>query len=182
MYRMFIARLFILGICLVAALPANGQFVVNQQEINVKGITSFGTFECSYANELPGDTLYTGTLSNSNKVRFVIDVDEFGCGNFLLNRDFRNTLKAAIHPTCMVTVSSLIRRGPDFSSNIDVFLAGKYLNLKNVLFTKEDEQLRGTIHLSFEQLDLVTPNRLGGLIKVHDRLTLEIILGITPAS
>ena len=175
---MRIAWVFILSIFMVANVPIEEPFVIKQKEIKVKGVTSFGKFECSYGNDKLGDTLYTGDISASKRIRFIIEVEDFGCGNFLLNRDFKNTIKASEYPTCMVIVNSLNRKRHHFSSDIDVTLAGKYLSLKDVVFIQKDKQLTGEICLSFDQLDLVAPKKLGGLVQVDDDLILEIILGI----
>jgi hypothetical protein len=175
---MRIAWFFILGILITANTPVAEQFVIKQKEIKVKGVTSFGKFECSYGNEKLGDTLYTSDISKSKRIQFVIEVEDFGCGNFLLNRDFKSTIKASEHPTCMVTVNSLNRQRQYFLSNIDVNLAGKFLTLEDVVFTQKNKQLTGEIHLSFDQLELEAPKKFGGLIQVDDNLVLEIILGI----
>ncbi|HSI75539.1 MAG TPA: hypothetical protein VK957_06580 [Lunatimonas sp.] len=175
---MRIAWFFILGLLILGNAPVAEQFVIKQKEIKVKGITSFGTFECSYGNEKLGDTLYTGEVPKSKRIHFVIEVEDFGCGNFLLNRDFKSTIKASEHPTCLVTVNSLNRQRQHFLSNIDVNLAGKFLSLEDVVFTQKNKELTGVISLSFDQLDLEAPKKFGGLIQVDDNLVLEIILGI----
>lgn len=175
---MRVAWFFVFGIFLMANAPLVEEFVIKHKEIKVKGITSFGKFECSYGNEKLGDTLYTGHFPKSKQLQFVIHVADFGCGNFLLNRDFKSTIKASEHPNCVVTVKSLDRQRQHFLSDIDVNLAGKKLSLEDVIFTHNDKQLTGKIHLSFDQLDLVAPKKLGGLIEVDDNLSLEIILGI----
>lgn len=175
---MRIAWFFILGMVIMANAPIEEQFVIKQKEINVKGVTSFGKFECSYGNEKLGDTLYTGEISKSKRISFVIQVKDFGCGNFLLNRDFKSTIKASEHPTCVVTLNSLNRQSQHFLSDIEVNLAGKDISLEDVIFTHKENQLTGEINLSFKQLDLVVPKKLGGLIQVDDKLILEIILGI----
>lgn len=175
---MRIAWFFILAIFIMANAPVAEQFVIKQKEIKVKGLTSLGKFECSYGNENLGDTLYTGEIPKSKRIQFVIEVDEFGCGNFLLNRDFKSTIKASEHPTCRVTVNSLNRQRQHFLSTIEVNLAGKFLSLEDVIFTQKNKELTGEISLSFDQLDLVAPKKMGGLIQVNDNLVLEIILGI----
>ncbi|MCC5938185.1 MAG: hypothetical protein JJU34_12975 [Lunatimonas sp.] len=175
---MRIAWFLICGMLLMANANREELFVIKEKEIRVKGVTSIGKFECSYGNEKLSDTLYTGNLPKARQLDFIIPVDDFGCGNFLLNRDFKVTIKAEEFPFCKVTVKSLSRNGQGFLSNLDVSLAGKDLSLKDVVFRHQNNQLIGDVDLSFGQLDLSPPKKLGGLIQVEDKLSLQIIMGM----
>lgn len=174
---MRIAWLFILALLLAANTGRDELFVITEKEIRVKGVTSIGRFECTYGNEKLSDTLYLGNLPHGKRLDFVIPVEDFGCGNFLLNRDFKATIKADQFPECRVTVKSLIPKRGGFSSKMDVNLAGKSLSLDDVEFRLEKNRLIGDINLSFDELELVAPKKLGGLIQVQDQLSLQIIMG-----
>ncbi|EON77104.1 hypothetical protein ADIS_2414 [Lunatimonas lonarensis] len=175
---MRIAWFFIGTFLLLSSTPIEELFVIKEKEIRVKGVTSIGRFECAYGSEKLSDTLFTGNIPKSKHLDFVIPVDRFGCGNFLLNRDFRATIKAEEFPTCKVTVRSLTRKRNMFVSDLDVNLAGKQLFLDDVVFRHETNKLIGEVDLSFEMLDLVPPKKLGGLIQVEDKLSLQIIMGM----
>ncbi|MEX2567823.1 MAG: hypothetical protein WD431_17885 [Cyclobacteriaceae bacterium] len=156
-------------------------FVVQHKEIIVKGQTSLGSFECSYDNPFAGDTLFFESLIvENNSLDFLIPVDDFGCGNFLLNRDFRKTLKAEEFPLCKVSVTHLFQRENRIYGNIAIDLAGKHLTLKKVVFLQEKQMLQGSVQLSFDQLDLEAPNRMGGLVKVEEMIELLINLYVEP--
>lgn len=172
------AWFFILGVFLMGNVSKEELFVIKQKEIRVKGVTTIGKFECSYGNEKLSDSLYLGKLSESRQIYFTIPVEQFGCGNFLLNRDFRNTLKADQYPVCQVTVKSMERGDDRFFSDIDVSLAGKELEFKDMVFRQEGSKLVGEIDLSFEELELRAPKKMGGLIQVDDCLSLQIIMGM----
>lgn len=175
---MRITWFFIAAILLVSNAPVEDVFVIKEKEIRVKGVTSIGRFECAYGNEELSDTLFTGISSRSKQLDFIIPVDQFGCGNFMLNRDFRSTIKAEEFPVCRVTVRSLTRQRDVFVSDLDVDLAGKSLFLDDVVFRYETNKLTGEVDLSFDLLDLVPPKKLGGLIQVEDKLSLQIIMGM----
>lgn len=157
-------------------------FLIHHKEIIVKGQTSLGSFECSYDNPLAGDTLFfERQVVENNSMDFLIPVADFGCGNFLLNRDFRRTLKAEEFPFCKVSVNRLSKGQNHIYGNISLDLAGKQLVLKKVVFHQGDEKLHGNIQLSFDQLDLKAPDRLGGLVKVDETIELQINLYVKPA-
>ncbi len=157
-------------------------FVIQHKEIIVKGKTSIGSFECSYDNEQVGDTLFLENHPVDNRMLdFMIPVKDFGCGNFLLNSDFRSTLKAEEYPICLVSVDRLIRKKSQIFGDVSIELAGKKMALNHVVFDMMGEKLQGKVQLSFEQLELVAPSRMGGLIKVEEILDLEINLYLDPA-
>ncbi|NHE59628.1 hypothetical protein [Cyclobacterium plantarum] len=155
-------------------------FIIQQKEIIVKGKTSIGDFECSYGKEEIGDTLYLGNAPN-NSLDFNIPVKEFGCGNFLLNGDFRRTLKADQYPVCEVRVMRLFRGQKNIYGDLAINLVGKDLKLSNVFFDRNRERLQGKVQLSFEELELEAPSRLGGLVRVEETIELQIDLYLVPA-
>lgn len=175
---MRIAWFLICGMLLMANANREELFVIKEKEIRVTGVTSIGKFECSYGNEKLSDTLYTRDQPKAKQLDFIIPVDHFGCGNFLLNRDFKATIKAEEFPICKVTVKSLSRGSQGFLSDLDVHLAGKELSLKDVVFRHQNNQLIGDVALSFGLLELTPPKKLGGLIQVEDKLSLQIIMGM----
>lgn len=156
-------------------------FVIQHKEIIVKGKTSIGSFECSYDNEQVGDTLFLENHPVDRMVDFIIPVKDFGCGNFLLNSDFRTTLKAEKYPICLVAVDRLIRKNSQIFGDVSIELAGKEMELDHVVFDLIGDRLQGKVQLSFKQLELVAPSRIGGLIKVEEILDLEINLYLNPA-
>ncbi len=157
-------------------------FVIQHKEIIVKGNTSLGSFECSYDNKQLGDTLiFENEFSDNNRLDFVIPVRDFGCGNFILNSDFRKTLKAEEYPTCKVTVHSLVRNKRQIYGNISIKMAGNEMDLSKVIFSQLEDKLQGKIQLSFKELALEAPHRMGGLVRVEEILDLEINLYLDPA-
>ena len=149
--------------------------VIDQTEIIVKGKTTIGSFECSYESQVKRDTLFFNPISTEvNSLDFEIPVNAFGCGNFLLNSDFRKTLKAEKHPICLVAVSNLQRGSQMIFGDIFLQMAGKDHVLEKVAFYQLDDKYQGSLNLSMEELGLNASSRLGGLVKIEESIDLEI--------
>ncbi|SHN09637.1 hypothetical protein SAMN04488057_106201 [Cyclobacterium lianum] len=177
---MRIASLLICSLLWMGSLQKE-TLVIQQKEIIVKGKTSIGDFECSYDKEQIGDTLFIGPMNTTARsLNFTIPVREFGCGNFILNGDFRRTLKADQYPVCEVRVLRLFKGQSNLYGDLSIKLAGKRLMLDKVMFDKSQYLLAGKVQLSFEELELETPSRLGGLVSVEENIDLEIKLYTGP--
>ncbi|MFD2036641.1 hypothetical protein ACFSKL_17690 [Belliella marina] len=153
------------------------QLVITEKVISVSGQTSLGGFTCNYTNESFKDTLFINSSKSGNPIVFDIPIQDFGCGNFLLNKDFRKTIKAEKYPHAKVTVNNLRENGSDYTCDVSVNLVGKKLEYKSLHLKTSKDQLTGNISINFDELDLSPPNKLGGLIKVEEQLNLEIKLG-----
>ncbi|MCH7412216.1 hypothetical protein MM213_01875 [Belliella sp. R4-6] len=153
------------------------KLVITEKEISVSGQTSLGGFTCNYTNENFKDTLFVNSNKLNNPIVFDIPVQDFGCGNFLLNRDFRKTIKATEYPHAKVTVNNLRENGSDYTCDVKVNLVGKKLEYRSLKLKNHKDQLIGKISINFDELDLSPPSKLGGLIKVEEQLNLEIKLG-----
>ncbi|MFC4870336.1 hypothetical protein [Negadavirga shengliensis] len=151
----------------------NVHLVVHEKQIIVKGNTSIGTFSCDYCAKGIKDTLAIG---NGGKMDFEIPVGKFSCGNFLLNRDFKKTLQAEVYPKAWVRVRNISPGIRGLRCDLDVNLAGKTFEFKDFELDYENEVLKGSLKLQFDQLGLEPPKRMGGLIAVDRELLLQIQL------
>lgn len=156
------------------------ELIVNEKTISVSGQTSLGGFKCDYCDESYRDTLFidSSRSHSDQELVFEIPVQSFSCGNFLLNRDFRKTIKAEEYPKARIRVKNIRTKGSNYSCDLSVDLAGKKLEYKGLELKKDNGQLQSNLILSFEQLELSTPSKMGGLIKVEEELALEFRLGI----
>lgn len=110
-------------------------------------------------------------------MHFRIPVKDFACGSFLINKDFRSTIKAEKYPNAEVQVKNFRNEKGHFKCDLLVTLVGKKLEFPGWEFSRTSEGLVGQLQLSFEQLELEAPKKLGGLIKVDEKLELEVLLG-----
>lgn len=153
------------------------RLIITEKTISVSGKTSLGSFTCDYLNQGFKDTLFINSMQSKSQIVFDIPVHEFGCGNFLVNKDFRKTIKADEYPHAKVRVSEFQSQGKDYICDLIVNIAGKRLEYKALRLTNGGKQLTGDIIINFDELGLEAPRKLGGLIKVEDKLALEIRLG-----
>lgn len=164
-------------IAMLTSTPQEKELVITQKTITVSGHTSVGGFNCSFVRNGLKDTLSLNSNDQRVALNFDIPVSEFGCGNFLLNRDFRKTIKAEQFPKCQVKVANLRRNQHHYTCKLTVFLAGKTLEFDNFQLKNTKEGLQGQLSLSFSALSLEAPKKMGGLIKVEEQLDLQILLG-----
>lgn len=173
----------LLLITLFAPHKEASHLVILEKSITVNGNTSLGGFNCSYKLSGQSDTLFIDKRGY-NPYCFSIPVKEFACGNFLLNKDFQYTLKAAEYPEIAVKVLSL---QPDdkpgvFMGNVELALVGKTKILKEVVFIKETSGQQASIVANFvflaSEFELTPPKRFGGLIKADDLMNVTVALSI----
>lgn len=152
--------------------PSKDYLLLSSQKFTVEGATSIGSFTCKYDFKAK-DTLFLGSKSGLSQG---VPVKEFGCGNFLLNHDFRKTLKAKEHPEVFIRLSEVRKNGENYHYTLQLDLAGKKKTFQNLVLVKEGKTLKGNLELSFGDFDLHPPKKLGGAIKIKDEIKLSILL------
>ncbi|MFC2188008.1 hypothetical protein [Peijinzhouia sedimentorum] len=167
----------IIAVILFSFAPTNEMLVITEKQIKVSGVTSIGKFTCDYCIDDMKDTLISNRTNRSGTLQFTIPVDDFSCGNFMLNKDFRKTLKSDEYPSAKVQVSNLVKKENGYFCHLRLQIVGKELIFENFHLTKSDQKLTGKLTLSFDELELKAPKKLGGLIKVDETLHLQIELG-----
>ncbi|MGY6744310.1 MAG: hypothetical protein ACXIUQ_16340 [Cecembia sp.] len=152
------------------------EVVVTKKMITVSGQTSIGGFDCDYAKNSLKDTLIIDSPLKSKELVFDIPVQEFSCGNFLLNRDFKKTIKAEDYPHARVRVKNLKSNYGHYSCDLSVDIVGKKLHYKDLPLKRVADGISANLVLSFSELELEAPKKLGGLVKVEEELKLEFKL------
>lgn len=149
------------------------QIILVSEKFMVKGVTSVGKFNCGYKMKTI-DTLF---LNNKTGLFYEIPVKKFGCGNFLLTRDFRKTLKHKDHPEVFFNISEIRKKnGGVYSYNLYLKIAGKEKTVHDLVLKKEGNKLKGQTDLKFSDFDLNPPKKLGGAIEVKEDINLSIEL------
>ncbi|MFD2200648.1 hypothetical protein [Shivajiella indica] len=152
------------------------EVIVTQKMIIVSGQTSIGGFNCNYQKNGLKDTLLIDPSKKTKELLFEIPVKDFSCGNFLLNKDFRKTIKAETFPTAKVKVNNLKSSYGNYSCDLHVDIVGKKLFYDDLVLKRTVDGVVANLVLSFEELELEAPQKFGGLIKVEEELNLEFKL------
>ncbi|MCR9014820.1 hypothetical protein [Aquiflexum gelatinilyticum] len=153
------------------------EVIVTRKMITVSGQTSIGGFSCDYSKVGLKDTLFIDFEGTPKEMVFDIPVRDFSCGNFLINRDFRNTIKSDKFPSARVKVQNLKSNYGHYTCDLSVTLVGKKLDFSSLVLKRVPEGLHANLILSFEELNLEAPKKMGGLVKVEEKLTLDFTLG-----
>jgi len=167
--------LWLLYILLVSPVTKN-DLVIMEREIIVSGTTSIGDFICSYNVTNQQDTLFMDQGASPTDFLFEIPVSEFSCGNFLINNDFRRTIKAREYPSALVKVSRLRKNNENYTCDLFLEIAGKRMRFEDFNLFNSGDQIFGDLVLSFQDLDLDPPRKFGGLIQVDEHLYLSLAL------
>jgi hypothetical protein len=162
---------------LIGSFPREREVVVTKKMISVSGNTSIGGFTCDFSQTGISDTLYIDNTKSRGDLVFEIPVQGFSCGNFFLNRDFRKTIKADQFATAKVRVSNLMSNYGHYTCHMTLELVGKRLYFDGLVLNREINGLTARLNLSFIELELEAPHRMGGLIKVEEQLKLDFTLG-----
>lgn len=153
------------------------ELVITQQKIQVSGYTSVGKFNCDFSRAGMADTLRINSTEVRKGLEFKIPVKSFSCGNFLLNSDFRSTLKAEDYPFAYVKVANFREKSGKIFCHLSLNLVGRKLEFPDLMLERNPKGLSGKLILNFDLLKLSPPSKFGGLVKVEDQLDLEIQLG-----
>lgn len=162
---------------LLGSFAKDREVVVTRKVITVRGQTSIGGFSCGFVEAGTRDTLNFDNTGSRKDLVFDIPVEHFSCGNVLLNRDFRKTIKAEQYPRARVRVRNLKANYGHYTCDMTVDLAGKKLEFRELVLQRVAQGITAQLVLSFESLDLEPPKKMGGLIKVEEALHLEFLLG-----
>lgn len=153
------------------------ELVITQQKILVSGYTSVGKFNCDFSRVGMADTLRFNSTEVRKSLEFKIPVKNFSCGNFLLNSDFRSTLKAEDFPYANVRVANFREKSGKVFCHLTLDLVGRRLEFPDLMLERGPKGLSGKLILNFDLLNLSPPSKFGGLVKVENQLDLEILLG-----
>jgi len=168
----------LLAIFLVLLNPIKEEreVVVTKKTITVSGQTSIGGFNCEYERNSLKDTLLIDASRVNAELIFDIPVQDFSCGNFLLNRDFRKTIKAEHYPHARVKVKNIKSNYGHYSCDLNVHIVGKELIYNELPLKRTANGITANLVIGFNELDLEAPKKLGGLVKVEEELLLEFSL------
>ena len=173
---MGLALLFLLGnarpIVLFDADP--NIIIIDRLQIEIHGNSTVGKYNC--ANSLQyRDTIFLNS-STKNGLKSEISMSNFECGNKIMNKDLKTTVKATKFPKSTVTITNIKSVGSNFKCSLNFRITDKTLSYQNLLLKNTKESLDGTVAVKFSDIALEPPTKMGGIIKVKDEFVIHFIL------
>lgn len=159
-----------------------------ESRVVVSGCTNVNQFSCAaaypgYEQILSEVCVEAGFTEFKGGIR--LEVEDFECGNAVMNRDFAKTLKADEYGGISLTLLGLqgeveSERRADLIGEVEVTLAGTTHRtvMKCELDDLEDgkRRIRGSHSLAFSDFDMHPPRRLLGAVRVEDQIQVDFTL------
>jgi hypothetical protein len=160
--------------------------------LRILGSSNFHDFQCDALGYAASDTISFMTSQHSaSKIPLngylKIEINTINCHNFIITRNFRNTLKADEHPYLIVKFLSL-ERVPLFTNNkdnlkgiVEIELGGVAKKFEIPYKIQKNGQvvyLNGQRNFTFSDFEITPPRILGGLVKIYNRFNVEFNLKI----
>ena len=165
--------------------PAKSRWLVQRTStIRIAGSTNVNSF-CCHVNEYTGpDTIILNAGETLGSL--AIDIEDFNCNNRIMTGEFKSTLKYKQYPQLKIVFVSL-EKMPAFTATpetvkgwVEVGLAGACRKFEISYSTCRTEDgnvdLIGSRTFNFSDFGLTPPRKMGGLIRVNDRLDVQFTL------
>jgi hypothetical protein len=158
----------------ISSLIDPSTIIIDRLEIVILGNSTVGKYTCS--NSLTyRDTIYLNS-NVKNSLKSEILMSNFDCGNRIMNKDLKTTVKATTFPKSTVTITSIKASGNNYKCNLNFRITDKILSYQNLVLKNTKETLEGSLAVNFSDINLEPPTKMGGIIKVKDEFVIHFIL------
>ncbi|HEU4791971.1 MAG TPA: YceI family protein [Flavobacterium sp.] len=148
--------------------------IIDKLEIEILGNSTVGKYNCS--NALPyRDTIYLNS-NTKNSLKSEISMNNFECGNRIMNKDLKTTVKATKFPKSTVTITNIKPFGTNYKCSLNFRITDKTLSYQNLVLKNTKESLEGIVAVKFSDIGLEPPTKMGGIIKVKDEFVIHFNL------
>ena len=166
--------------------------VAENSTLRVNGTTNINKFSCEILAYDQTDTLTVFKNKTNNEVVLSgmvnLSIESFDCHNMIMTHDLRKTLKQKEFPMMHIKFLSL-NKLPDLTSQpeqitgiVNIELAGVSKRFEVNYQISSDAQkiihLLGSRDINFTDFNLTPPNKLGGMIRTDDKLSVDFHLKI----
>ncbi|WP_281636271.1 hypothetical protein [Flavobacterium marginilacus] len=148
--------------------------IIDQIKIEILGNSTVGKYQCSCPHPFR-DTIFLNSATK-NSLRSEISTDNFDCGNRIMNKDLKTTIKVTKFPKSTVTISNIKPSGGNYKCSMNFRITDKTLSYQNLSLTNTKESLEGTVAVKFTDLQLEPPTKMGGIIKVKNEFVIHFVL------
>jgi hypothetical protein len=178
-------------LALPAAQPHKAWVVRSDSRIHIVGKSNVANFQCDATRYEGQDTLLlrepiAGGRAFFDKGTVRMPVLQFDCHNLIMTGDFRRTLHAKQHPYLIIRflhldhMPALGRTCENITGRLEVTLAGavKEFEMTFQLEPGPDNTLHlyGRRRMAFSHFNLEPPQKMMGLVRVEDGLTVEFTM------
>ena len=148
--------------------------VIDRLEIEIHGNSTVGKYNCG--NSLPfRDTIFLNS-NTKNGLKSEISMSNFECGNKIMNKDLKTTVKATKFPKSTVTITNIKAVGTNYKCSLNFRITDKTLSYPNMALKTTKESLEGVVAVKFSDIALEPPTKMGGIIKVKDEFVIHFNL------
>lgn len=148
--------------------------IINQIKIEILGNSTVGKYKCNCPHTFR-DTIYLNSTTK-NSLKSEISTDNFDCGNRIMNKDLKTTIKVTKFPKSTVTITNIKPSGNDYKCNLNLKITDKTLSYSNLALRNSKDFLEGTVNVKFSDLALEPPTKMGGVIKVKNEFVIHFVL------
>ncbi|PKB16057.1 YceI family protein [Flavobacterium sp. 5] len=148
--------------------------IINQIKIEILGNSTVGKYKCNCPHTYR-DTIYLNSTTK-NSLKSEIATANFDCGNRIMNKDLKTTIKVTKFPKSTVTITNIKPSGSNYTCSLNFRITDKTLSYQNLNLTNTKEALEGTVSVKFTDLGLEPPTKMGGVIKVKNEFIIHFVL------
>lgn len=148
--------------------------IIDRLEIEIMGNSTVGKYNCSNSLSFK-DTIYLNSNSK-NSLKSEISMSNFECGNKIMNKDLKTTVKATKFPKSTVTITNIKPFGTNYKCSLNFRITDKTLSYHNMVLKSTKESLEGVVSVKFSDIALEPPTKMGGIIKVKDDFVIHFIM------
>lgn len=158
----------------ISSLFDPNTIIINKLEIEILGNSTVGKYKCS--NALPYiDTIYLNS-NIKNSLKSEIPMSNFDCGNRIMDKDLKTTVKATKFPKSTVTITDIKPFGTNYKCSLKFRITDKKLSYQNLILKNNKESLESSVTVNFSDIALEPPTKMGGIIKVKDEFVIHFNL------
>ena len=158
----------------ISSLIDPNTIIIDRLEIEILGNSTVGKYSCSNSL-LYRDTIYLNS-NTKNSLKSEISMNNFECGNRIMNKDVKTTVKATKFPKSTVTITNIKPFGTNYKCSLNFRITDKTLSFQNMVLKTSKESLEGVVAVNFSDIALDPPTKMGGLIKVKDQFVIHFNL------
>jgi hypothetical protein len=148
--------------------------IINKIKIEILGNSTVGKYKCDCPHTLR-DTIHLNSTTK-NSLKSEISTDNFDCGNKIMNKDLKTTIKVKKFPKSTVTITNIKPSGSNYKCSLNFRITDKTLSYQNLNLVNTKEFLEGTVAVKFTDIGLEPPTKMAGVIKVKNEFVIHFIL------